>query len=198
MGECRHCGERLSQEPHTLGARCPVCREPLYERTDAVRRSREAEESRGGICAVHAGNVAVGACKRCGTFMCGLCRSRWTNRIMCLACVERQIGAGDTSPDDVKTQRWQAMVSVLLGFAAWILALPVALARGAGSTRELLIGLLVLAVASLLPSLLGMGQAAAVIRSRGDRMVLATCGLVLCGVQIGTVMGLILIVIWKQ
>ena len=59
-------------------------------------------------------------------------------------------------------------------------------------------GLVLLAVVSLLPSLLGLGQAAAVIRMRGDRMVLATCGLALTGAQIGTVMGLVLIVIWKQ
>ena len=108
------------------------------------------------------------------------------------------MGNGETASDEVKTQRWQALVSVLLGFASWILALPVVVVRGAGTPKEVLVGLVLLAVVSLLPSLLGLGQAVAVIRMRGDRMVLATCGLALTGVQIGTVMGLVLIVIWKQ
>ncbi len=198
MLDCRHCGEKLDEKDPKLGARCPHCREPLYERPDALRRQREAQESHGGVCAIHPGNVAVGACKRCGTFMCGLCRSRWAHRVMCLACVERLMGGGETASEDVKTQRWQALVSVLLGFASWIMALPVAVMRGAGTSREVLVGLVLLAVVSLLPALLGLGQAAAVIRMRGDRMVLATCGLALTGAQIGTVMGLVLIVIWKQ
>jgi hypothetical protein len=198
MLDCRHCGEHLEGDPLKMGARCPRCREPLYERADSVRRSREAQESGGGICAKHPGNPAVAPCKRCGTFMCGLCRSRWENRVLCLACVERLMASRDAIPEEVKTQRWQALVSVLLGFAGWILALPVVLIRGAGTPREVVIGLMVLAVVSLLPSLLGLGQAAAVIRVRGDRMIMATCGLVLTGAQIGTVTGLVLLVIWKQ
>jgi len=130
--------------------------------------------------------------------MCGICRSRWNERTLCLACVERLMGKGHTASEDVRTQRWQALVSVLLGFCSWILALPLVLFRGAGSSQEALFGLLVLAVISLLPSLFGLGQAAAVIRVRGDRMVLAACGLVLTGAQIGTVTGLVLLVIWKQ
>src|SRR5436305_1445226 len=98
MLDCRHCGEELSGDASRYGARCPRCREPLYERPDALRRRRDEQESRGGVCAVHPGNVAVGACKRCGTFMCGICRSRLGDRILCLACVERLLGDTEKTP----------------------------------------------------------------------------------------------------
>src|SRR5262249_16125509 len=198
MLDCRHCGEYLRGDAARFGARCPRCREPLYERPDAVRRQREAQESLGGVCAVHPGNVAVGPCKRCGTFMCGLCRTRWDDRTLCLACVERLMSGAETSPEDLKAHRWQGLVSVLLGFFAWMLALPVVIVRGFGASHDILVGLLLLALISFLPSLFGLGQAAAAVRVRGDRMVLATCGLVLNGAQLGTVLGLVLLVIWKQ
>ena len=59
MLDCRHCGEYLRGDATRFGARCPRCREPLYERPDALRRQREAQESQGGVCAVHPGNIAV-------------------------------------------------------------------------------------------------------------------------------------------
>jgi len=198
MLDCRHCGQHLRGDALALGARCPHCREPLYERPDAVRRRRDAQESRGGICAVHPGNVAVGPCKRCGTFMCGICRSRWEDSLLCPACVERLMSGRETAPEHVLTHRWQALVSVLLGFASWILALPLVAVLGAGASKEALIGLFMLAAVSLVPSLFGLGQAVAAIRVRGDRMMLATCGLALTGAQIGTVTGLALLVIWKH
>jgi hypothetical protein len=199
--DCRHCGEYLQGDAATLGARCPHCREPLYERPDGIRRQRDALESRGDVCGVHPGNVAVGPCKRCGTFMCGICRSRWEDRVLCLACVERLMRNKEAAPEHIKTHRWQAAVSVLLGFASWILAflaLPLAGLRNAAAPNEVIVVMLILAVISLLPALFGLGQAAAAIRVRGDRMVLATCGLALTGAQLGTVTGLMLLVIWKQ
>jgi hypothetical protein len=200
MLECRHCGEYLRGDANSFGARCPSCREPLYERSDALRRQRDALESRGSICAVHPGNAAVGPCKRCGTFMCGNCRSRWDDRVLCLACVERVMAGKENASEQVKTHRWQALLSVLLGFCGWILAMavvPFAGLRGAAA-HEAMVGLVMVATASALPCLFGLGQAAAAIRVRGDRMVLATCGLVLTGAQIGTVSGMVLLVLWKQ
>ena len=198
MLECRHCGTDLEGETAHYGARCPRCREPLYERPDAVRRRRDAEQSRGDVCAVHPGNVAVGPCKRCGTFMCGICRSRWEDRVLCLACIQRLMGSGDASPEDVKTHRWQALTSVMLGFASWMLAIPLVFIRAPGMTKETIFGLLMVAAVSMLPALFGLGQAATAVRMRGDRLVTATCGLVLTGAQIGTVAGLVLLVVWKQ
>src|SRR5438046_2077816 len=198
MLDCRHCGEYLRGDASRFGSRCPRCREPLYERTDPVCRQRDAQESQGGTCAVHPGNVAVGPCKRCGTFMCGLCRTRWEEKPLCLACVERLMTGAESTPEEANAHRRQALVGLLLGMLAWLLALPVVVARGVGSTKDVLIALLLLAMMSLVPGLVGLGQAAAAIRIRGDRMVLATCGLLFNGAQVGTVMGLLLLVIWKQ
>jgi hypothetical protein len=198
MLDCRHCGEYLRGDVTRFGSRCPRCREPLYERLDAVRRQRDAHESRGGICAVHPGNIAIGPCPRCGTFMCGLCRTRWDNRTLCLACVERLMSGLERSPEDARTHRRLALAGLLLGILAWLLTLPVVVVRGVGSVREVLIALLILAMMSLIPALIGLGQAVSAIRMRGDRMVLATFALVLAGSQVGTVTGLLLLVIWKQ
>jgi hypothetical protein len=198
MLDCRHCGEYLQGDVSRFGARCPRCREPLLERPDAVRRQREAQDARGGTCAVHPGNLAVGPCPRCGLFMCGLCRSRWDNRTLCLACVERLMAGADRLSTEAKAHRRLALAALLLGILAWGLTLPVLVVRGASTHRELLVALLVLAMISLVPALIGLGQAATAIRLRGDRMVLATFGLALTGSQVGTVTGLILLVIWKQ
>jgi hypothetical protein len=200
MLDCRHCGEYLTGEPERYGARCPRCREPLYERPDPVRRQRDAQESQGGNCAVHPGNVAVGPCKRCGTFMCGICRSRWTDRALCVACVDRILSGtgGDDTGKEQAAHRRQALLGVILGAVGWFLALPLLVARGVGTTREVMVAMLLVAVMSLIPALFGVGQAAAAIRVRGNRMVLATIGLVVAGLQVGTVMGLVLLVIWKH
>jgi hypothetical protein len=198
MLDCRHCGEYLRGDVTRFGARCPRCREALYERPDAVRRQRDAQEARGGTCAVHPGNLAVGPCPRCGTFMCGLCRTRWENRTLCLACIERTMAGTERTPEETKAHRRLALAAVLFGLLAWALTLPVLVVRGVGSVREVLVALLILAMMSLVPALFGLGQAAAAIRARGDRMVLATFGLVLTGSQVGTVTGLLLLVIWKQ
>ena len=198
MLDCRHCGEYLRGDATRFGARCPRCREPLYERPDHIRRQREAQETQGGTCAVHPGNVAVGPCKRCGTFMCGICRTRWQDRPLCLACVERLMSGADGSPEATRSHRLQGLVGLLLGMLAWLLTLPVVIVRGVGSTRDVLVALLILAAISLVPALVGLGMAAAAIRVRGDRMALATFALALTGSQVGTVTGLLLLVIWKQ
>jgi hypothetical protein len=198
MLDCRHCGEYLRGEVTRFGARCPRCREPLYERPDPIRRQREAQETRGGTCAVHPGNLAVAPCPRCGTFMCGLCRTRWEARTLCLACVERLTMGQESTPEAARVHRRLALSSLLVGILAWFLTLPVIVVRASGSMRELLGALLILAMLSMAPALVGLGQAVSAIRMRGDRMVLATFGLVLNGSQVGTVAGLLLLVIWKQ
>lgn len=200
MVDCRQCGEYLTGEPDRYGARCPRCREPLYERPDPVRRQRDEQESQGGTCAVHPGNVAVGTCKRCGTFMCGICRSRWNERTLCVACIDRMMtgATGDDTGQEQSAHRRQALLGLILGIVGWLLALPLLIARSVGPERDLMVALLLIALLSLIPTLFGVGQAAAAIRVRGNRMVMATCGLVLSGLQVGTVLGLVLLVILKH
>ena len=117
MIDCRHCGEYLRGDAARFGSRCPRCRESLYERTDTVRRQRDAQESQGGTCAVHPGNPAVAPCKRCGTFMCGLCRTRWDEKSLCLACVERLMSGAESTPEEAKAHRRQAALALVLAGA---------------------------------------------------------------------------------
>jgi hypothetical protein len=133
--------------------------------------------------------------------MCGICRSIWAESTLCLACVERLMAGREKTPEYLKTHRWQAAFSVLLSSVSWILAIiamPVLGARSTDAPKEFVNVVLALTAVSLVPSLFALGQAAAAIRVRGDRMTLATCGLVLSGAQIGTITGLMLLVSWKQ
>jgi hypothetical protein len=108
------------------------------------------------------------------------------------------MSGADSAPEEARAHRRLALAAMLLGILAWTLTLPVIVVRGVGSVREVLVALLILAMFSMIPGLIGLGQAAAAIRIRGDRMVLATFGLLLTGSQVGTVTGLLLLVIWKQ
>jgi hypothetical protein len=193
--ECRHCHKVLSAEEERSGARCPRCREPLYERSAQQQRSYEAAQAETARCGTHPNNPSVGTCQRCGNFVCAVCRTRWYDRALCLACVERNLEAKQAGPEDARAHRRQAMLALILGVAAWGLvmlgALPLLLARpnspGAAGFVTLA-GLVTLC--SVLPSLFGIGQGAAAIRARGERMLLATCGLVLCGTHLGVFLGL--------
>lgn len=198
MLDCRHCGERLTGDTNRFGARCPRCREPLYERTDASRRQREGQEPEAGICAVHGGNRALGVCLQCKLPMCGLCRTRWDNQMTCIACLERRLSGQESTPEDLGAHRKQALIGLLVAAIAWTMTIPLLVVRGTGASREVLIGLLILASFSQIPALFGAGQAAAAVRIRGDRMALATTGLVANALQVGLMVGIWLLVMWKQ
>jgi hypothetical protein len=201
MIECRHCREVFAGEPDRYGARCPRCREPLYERAASqwpVRGEADAQASR---CAVHANNASVGTCERCGNFLCGVCRTRWQERALCLACIERALDVRETRPDLVQAHRRQATLALLFGILAWALillgGLPMMFAHANSSRAAALVVLAgLLSLISLLPALFGVGQGAAAIRARGERMIVATCGLVLCGSHLGVALGVMLFAVW--
>lgn len=202
MIECRACGEHIREESDTVGARCTHCREPLYERGGGPRLADEPGVSPdAATCASHAGNLAVGTCQRCGNFVCRVCRSRWHQIPMCLACVERAAKDVDADPEEERTHRRQALWSLVLGLVAWgaLVCTAPLMALESGRPNE---GLAVLtgmaALFSLLPATFGVGLGTAAVRSRGDRMILATCGLVLCAVHLGTLTGLLLVGISRQ
>jgi hypothetical protein len=188
MFRCPECGERLPEDPDRTGARCPACREPLY---DAPPGRRGAEV---GQCAVHPENSALGTCGRCGNYVCAVCRTRWRERWLCAACVDLALEHREAVPAEAIAHTRQALVALGLGVCGWamfLLALVVAAAaRGDADIRPLimLVGFLVLA--SPLPSVIGLGQAIAAVRSRGDHMILATLGLILCGLNVGVLIGL--------
>jgi hypothetical protein len=150
-----------------------------------------------GLCAIHQGNVAIGTCKRCGNFYCPVCRTRFHEKVWCLACVERTIGNEEVNPAERNVHGWQALLGLLLGLLAWLMvalsALPIVVTQGQGGAESTLVLAGVLVVSSLLPSILGLGQAASAIRTRGTRLTLATFGLVLSGAHVGIFVGMILL-----
>jgi hypothetical protein len=198
MIECRYCGEMFYADPDRLGARCRRCREPLYERRDAGRDANEPVPS--GQCATHPRSAAAGACQRCGTFMCAVCRTRWQERSLCPACVLRAMDEKEVRPEDVKAHRRQALLAVVFGVSAWAMTLLGGLllaVRGTTPTQPLIILASLLCLAAFLPAFFGIGQGAAAVRARGNRLILATFGLALSAAHVGLVFGLTLLALWK-
>jgi hypothetical protein len=198
MVECRYCGEVFYADAEKVGARCRRCREPLYERRDGGRDPREPVPA--GQCPAHPRNPSAGVCERCGTFLCTVCRTRWHGRALCPACVTRAMDEKETRPELAQAHRRQAMLAVVFGVSAWALTLgggvlTVIGASKASSGLVILGGLLTLA--AFLPALFGIGQAAAAIRTRGTRMILATFGLVLSASYIGVLSGMAIIMVAK-
>jgi hypothetical protein len=204
MRECPNCGSSLDDEDQdTLGARCPSCREPLYERSGGPRLVAESEpDDDRGACSLHPENVAVGTCERCGNFHCRVCRTRWAGGSLCLACLDRQLQAQERSPEDIRTHRRQAVLSVVMGLITWVLCplciLVIVLAARAARDAEGLLALgWMLGLGSLVPACFGVGLGVSAVRARGDRLILATCGLVLSGVYLGVLIGAILLAVWR-
>jgi hypothetical protein len=160
-----------------------------------------------GQCAIHPQLAAVGTCQRCGNYLCRVCRSRWRNQMLCIACVDRALDTREKSPEEARTHRRQAILALVFGLASWLIvgiallvfvivdsALP---ADDMVSRGLMLIVLAVVALASPLLSIAGVGQAAAAIRTRGDHMILATAGLLLSALHIGLLIGHFFSNIWR-
>jgi hypothetical protein len=198
MLECRLCGEYVRGEAEQKVVRCPRCREPLFERPGGPDLAEPGTlPPDRSFCALHPGNISVGACKRCGNFFCPVCRTRWREQVLCLACVERLMGTEERHPEEHAAHNRQAVLGLLCGLGAWILvalailSLLLATSRTNQVNGVILAGLLVLL--SLVPAVLGLGQSAAAIRRRGQRLIVATAGLVLSGCHIGIFVGLLLL-----
>jgi hypothetical protein len=194
MPRCPSCDYPLPPDRERLGARCPNCRDPLYEPPGRVGRpAREGE----GACAAHPGQEAVGTCGRCGNYFCEVCRTRWRDSILCAACVERAVAAREAAPEQARAQFRQALLAVLLGGGAWgamILAQLLTLVSKAQAAVALLV--LFLGACSLLMGVLGLGQATAVLRTRGHHMILGTIGLIVSGLFLGVFIGFFTFLLW--
>lgn len=204
MVVCRQCREYVRGDLEETGARCPSCRLPLYEPPDPPAPRPEHLDQTQSACAVHPGNLAVGPCPGCGTFVCGYCRTRWQGRRVCVACVERELGGKGANPLALKAHRQQALLSLVLGIGGWVLlvlgglplfALP---GRESGPAQTLRTLAELLLLASLVPALFGVGQGAAALRGRGDRMRIATTGLLLSASQLGIMLGLLAFNLWNS
>ncbi len=189
---CPSCRMFVNADRDRLGARCPHCRQPLYERPFDPHLASPGTND-GGRCTVHASNPALGTCRRCGNFLCAVCRSAWRDQVLCVACVERALMASEATPEAERGHRRQAIAAVLLGLCAWLMAagaMAMIVAGVAQGLNQALVGLgALLFMASPLPSVAGVGQGAAAVRARGDSLILATIGLILSGLHTGVFVG---------
>jgi hypothetical protein len=200
MARCPSCSSPLPVDRERVGARCPACRDPLYQPPDRVPRPAGAGEA---ACTAHPGSVSVGACARCGNFLCVVCRTRWRGRVVCAACVERALAAGAAEEGQGRDHARQAVLGLVLGVAAWaVVALSVLGVKLAvadlDAVNQIAIGLLVFAAVAGggLAAVFGLGQAVAALRARGTHMILATLGLFLCGLYLGAAVGLTVFNLW--
>ena len=201
MPRCPSCDYPLPTDRERLGARCPNCRDPLYE--PPGRYGRPAREGE-GACATHPGVEVVGTCARCGNYLCEVCRTRWRDGVLCAACVDRAFGSGEAPPEQKRAQLRQVLFSLGLGLAAWVLSFAAWLLAVvvSGASGRLNFGLILLMVLVFLGDMvlaaLGLGQAAAALRARGNAMILATVGLVLNGLYLGALLGLFSFTVWQS
>jgi hypothetical protein len=204
MPFCQSCRRGVRGERDAIGARCPYCREPLYERPYQPAR---ATAPGAGICASHPGKPAVGTCERCGTFACAVCRTRWWGKLLCMNCLNRALETDEARPHEARTHTTQAIVALVLGIVSWALlvagvVLSVIAVGTAMDQNKLNPGLLILAVGALfgspLPALVGVGLGAAALRTRGNHLILGTFGLILNGLNIGAMIGLFAFAFWQQ
>ena len=196
MVECRHCRAVFETEPEQVGARCPDCKLPLFERTDRPKREIES-----GRCAFHPEVAGVHSCPRCESRICANCRTRWHEENICLRCVEASIARAEQHPRDIKSLRMQAIrgfVLGLLGAFIFILGFWILFASrndpssGASAWSVLLIFL------GVIPGVVALGQGSAVILKRGPLLRLASSTVVIASSQIGLTIGLLLVNFWRN
>lgn len=197
MIECRNCREVLHNDHEAAGARCPRCRMPLYERPPGERRpTRDSRK-----CAVHGISQAIGICTRCGKSMCIVCRTRWQERPACVACVDELL-KGDLEPRAAAEHRRLAGSGLGLGIGGWVCGLLGALIASSVSTTQGDMGLAIfgglLILLSVVPALISVGQSAAALRVRGERVKLAAVALVLSASQLGLLLGVVLRNLWHE
>ena len=200
MFRCPACHDAIPGDRARVGARCPYCREPLYENPQAAARAA-LEGPAAGRCAAHPNNPALGTCQRCGNFLCVVCRTRWRDRALCAACVDRALEANEAAPAAARIHFRQAVLATVLGVLSWIgivLAFLV-ISQGANQGSQGLIGLgVILFLATPGPAVFGVGQGAAALRDRGDHMILATIGLILSGLYAGLFVGTFTVLLWMN
>jgi hypothetical protein len=197
MIECRYCRRFFREDAETVGARCPRCRQPLYERPDPPRPPL-LEGIKG--CAVHPRQPSVGQCHRCRVAICSLCRTRWQSEVICPACMERVLRQPETARADPRVAQKLALASLFLGLAGWLLflgaGLPIVFVRNLTKEGAIIAGVGLLL--SLIPAAFAFGQGTAAVRRRGPTLRLATAGLVLAASQLGLFLGVLLITVWSN
>jgi hypothetical protein len=198
MLECPHCYRVFRSNPEKLGARCPKCRMPLFER-DPKRRAPEKDL---GPCARHPQSASVAKCSRCTKLMCVACRTRWHDDPTCPECIEQSLASGEPTAQEMQRQQRQAWTGVVLAVVGWFAAFLIfwPLASLHGGTAPWFWPFLgtVFFSFSFAPALLALGWSAAALRLRGPMKILATCGLVSAGLQLGILIGVVVLNLWHN
>jgi hypothetical protein len=200
MAHCPQCDYPIPDDRERVGARCPTCRDPLYEPVGRV--ARPAREG-GAACPVHAGMESVGVCRRCGVWVCETCRTRWRGQVLCAACVEKALAAGEAAPEEARESFRQGVRAVVLGSAAWVAALLSLGALGwfdGGDAKTAVIAtflVFVMLAASVLAAAAGTGLAIAALRAQGGYRTLALTGLLVGGLYVGVALGIGALGLWQ-
>ena len=199
MPLCPSCRQLLPRERRKVGARCPYCRDPLYEPPEA---SQPAAATADSLCPVHPQNATAGTCQHCGNYLCKVCRTRWQNRLLCPVCVALALEAKEAAPEETRAHVRQALLAMALGLVAWGMSLVgmVIVAIGVQDGPNLMLAGLgtLIFLAGFLPAGVGLGQGAAAVQGRGNYMILATLGLLLSGLHLGVVIGLLCFSLWQR
>jgi hypothetical protein len=202
MARCPSCEYPIPDDRERVGARCPNCRDPLYE--PPGRNSRPAREDEAD-CAAHAGMESVGQCARCKLHLCEVCRTRWRGQILCAACVDKALAGSEATPEQARSQARQTFLSLALGVGAWLLAGLALLAldqvnrlTGGKAPVGLTFVVFLIVAGNALAAAVGVGQAVAALRQRGERQALALVGLVLGGLYAGALLGAGTFFVWQN
>lgn len=196
MSRCPSCDYWLPRDREYLGARCPNCREPLYE---AAGRLSQFVQEGDGACALHPDREPVGTCGHCGDYICLVCRTRWRKSVYCVVCVEHALAERQATPEQTRAHARQAILGVLLGVGAWSAFLGVVLTAVAVNAFEapiLVLLIFLLFPASLVMGILGLGQSTAALRRRGPHLIAAAGGLIVSGLFLGAVIGFFVFPLW--
>jgi hypothetical protein len=196
MVECRNCRGTFKTPPETIGARCPDCRMPLFERLDRPRREIES-----GRCGFHPELPGVVSCQRCRKRLCTICRTRWHEEFLCPECVEKSIALAEENPRELRSRQAQATRGVALavgGCGLFVLGFSIFMAAtlgGGGTAAAWGVGLM---MAGLVPAAWSLGESAAVVLRRGPRFGLATSVVTMAASQIGITLSLLFVNLWRN
>ena len=153
-----------------------------------------------GACALHPGQETVGTCGRCGNYFCEVCRTRWRDQILCAACADHALATREATPEQARAHFRQALLGLLLGIAAWpaFILGQVSAVGAVVANRNVFLALLalVLVVSAVLMAVVGIGQAAAALRTRGHHMIMATSGFLIGGLFLGVFIGNYVLQLW--
>jgi hypothetical protein len=174
---------------------------PLFERPPR-RRSPEKDI---GKCGKHPTEAAVGKCVRCGRLLCAACRTRWQDEAHCPECIERAVTSGEPLPHETQRHERQAWTGLVLAGMGWVAATlvfwPLAYLHAPTGIMPasgwVFLGTAFYFIACV-PALLALGQSASALQLRGPFRTVAICGLVGSGLQLGIMVGVILLNLWHN